>query len=115
MFSPGGELWLAHRLFFTFFYLTNSINTLYYNHGGQNDFYLYTYRFCGNGNDILYYPKDDRSNQMKNAKLWLLIDSVLTKMLHAKYWATSLDPYKQDIDQAIIHLREARRKLEEEK
>lgn len=52
---------------------------------------------------------------MKNAKLWLLIDSVLTKMLHAKYWATSLDAYKQDIDQAIIHLKEAKRKLEEEK
>ena len=105
--------WLT--AFFLSFYLTNATNTLYCNHGGQNGFYLYTYRFRSNGNDILYYPKYDRSNQMKNAKLWLLVDSVLTKMLHAKYWATSLDPYKQDIDQAIIHLREARRKLEEEK
>lgn len=52
---------------------------------------------------------------MKNAKLWLLIDSVLTKMLHAQYWATSLDPYKQDIDQAVVNLKEAKRKLEEEK
>ena len=36
-----------------------------------------------------------------NGKLWLLIDSVHKKLLRARLWTTSLDDYKQDIEDAI--------------
>lgn len=52
---------------------------------------------------------------MKNDKLWLLIDGVLKKLHHAKFWATSVDPYKEDIMKAIEVLETARKKIEDEK
>ncbi len=50
---------------------------------------------------------------MKNEKLWLLLDSVLKKMKHAKYWTTSIDNYNENIKEAIKHLEEALKKIEE--
>ena len=50
-----------------------------------------------------------------NSRLWLAVDSALRKLQHASYWATSLNPYKEDIDAAIAALKEAKRKIEEEK
>ena len=50
-----------------------------------------------------------------NNRLWLLIDSSLRKMLHARHWVTSLDPYKEDIEAAIEALERAKKKIEEEK
>lgn len=52
---------------------------------------------------------------MKNEKLWLLIDGVLKKLHHGKYWTTSADSYKTEIMQAIELLEIAKKKLEEEK
>lgn len=52
---------------------------------------------------------------MKNDKLWLLIDGALKKLHHAKFWATSVDAYKEDIMKAIESLETARKKIEEEK
>ena len=49
-----------------------------------------------------------------NDKLWLLIDSTHKKLLRARLWTTSLDDYKQDIEDAIKALEEAKRKMEEE-
>ena len=48
-----------------------------------------------------------------NDKLWLLVDSVHKKLLRARLWTTSLDDYKQDIEDAIKALEEAKRKMEE--
>ncbi len=50
-----------------------------------------------------------------NSRLWLLVDSSLRKMLHAKHWTTSLDSYKEDIEAAIEALERAKKKIEEEK
>ena len=50
-----------------------------------------------------------------NEKLWLLIDSVHKKLLRARLWTTSLDDYKQNIEDAIRALEEAKKKIEEEK
>jgi len=50
-----------------------------------------------------------------NDKLWLLIDGVLKKLHHAKFWATSVDSYKEDIMKAIEVLETARNKIEEKK
>jgi len=50
-----------------------------------------------------------------NEKLWLLVDSVHKKMLRARLWTTSLDDYKQDIEDAIKALEAAKKKIEEEK
>ena len=43
---------------------------------------------------------------MKKEKLWLLIDSTHKKLLRARFWTTSLDSYKQDIEDAIKALEE---------
>ena len=51
---------------------------------------------------------------MNNEKLWLLVDSTLRKLLHAQHWTTSIDSYKEDIDQAVESLKKAKKKLEEE-
>ena len=51
---------------------------------------------------------------MKNDKLWLLIDSTYKKLLRARFWTTSLDDYKQDIEDAIKALEEVKRKLEKD-
>ena len=51
---------------------------------------------------------------MNNEKLWLLIDSTHKKLVRARFWTTSLDSYKQDIEDAIKALEEAKKKLEEE-
>ena len=51
---------------------------------------------------------------MKKEKLWLLIDSTHKKLLRARFWTTSLDSYKQDIEDAIKALEETLKKLEEE-
>ena len=48
-----------------------------------------------------------------NDKLWLLIDSTHKKLLRARFWTTSLDNYKQDIENAIKALEAAKKKLEE--
>jgi len=47
-----------------------------------------------------------------NEKLWLLVDSTHKKLLRARLWTTSLDSYKQDIEDAIKALEEVKRKLE---
>lgn len=52
---------------------------------------------------------------MKNDKLWLLIDSTHKKLLRARLWTTSLNDYKQDIEDAIRALEQAKKKIEEEK
>jgi hypothetical protein len=52
---------------------------------------------------------------MKNDKLWLMVDSILKKLLRAQYWTTSIDPYRQDIDEAVESLKKAKKKIEEEK
>ena len=52
---------------------------------------------------------------MKNEKLWLLVDGVLKKLHHGKYWTTSADSYKAEIMKAIELLETAKKKLEEEK
>ena len=51
---------------------------------------------------------------MNRDKLWLLINSTHKKLLGARYWTTSLDSYKQDIEDAIKALEETLKKLEEE-
>ena len=51
---------------------------------------------------------------MKNDKLWMLITSTHRKLLRARYWTTSLNNYKQDIEDAIKALEEALKKIEEE-
>jgi len=48
-----------------------------------------------------------------NEKLWLLIDGTHKKLLRARLWTTSLDDYKQDIEDAIKALEEVKRKLED--
>ena len=48
-----------------------------------------------------------------NEKLWLLIDSTHKRLLRATLWTTSLDNYKQDIEDAIKALEKAKRKMEE--
>ena len=50
---------------------------------------------------------------MNRDKLWLLIDSCHKKLLRAKLWTTSLDEYKQDIEDAIKSLENAKKKIEE--
>ena len=50
---------------------------------------------------------------MNRDKLWLLIDSTHKKLLRAKLWTTSLDEYKQDIEDAIKCLENAKKKIEE--
>ena len=50
-----------------------------------------------------------------NSRLWLAVDSALRKLQNASYWATSLNTYKEDIDAAIAALKEAKRKIEEER
>tara|TARA_Y100001937_G_C6910490_1_gene237298 strand:+ start:24 stop:206 length:183 start_codon:yes stop_codon:yes gene_type:complete len=59
--------------------------------------------------------KKNQGEIMNNEKLWLLVDSTLKKLLHAQYWATSIDSYKEDIDQAVESLKKAKKKIEEEK
>ncbi len=59
---------------------------------------------------MIYYSMEDN---MDNDKLWLLIDSTHKKLLRARFWTTSLDDYKQDIEDAIKALEEVKRKLEE--
>ena len=45
-------------------------------------------------------------------KLWLLLDGVLKKLLHGKYWSTSADDWDSDIKEAIEHIGEAMKKIE---
>ena len=114
MFLLGGGLWLTHRHFLPF-YLTSTTNRLYYNHGGQkNDFYLCTYRFCSNGRNLLHYSEDSGGYKMNSDKLWLLIDSTHKKLLRARFWTTSLDDYKQDIEDAIKALEKVKQKMEKD-
>ena len=49
---------------------------------------------------------------MNKDKLWLLIDSTHKKLLRARLWTTSLDDYKQDIEDAIKALEAVKIKLE---
>ena len=49
---------------------------------------------------------------MNRDKLWLLIDSTHKKLLRARLWTTSLDDYKQDIENAIKALEAVKIKLE---
>lgn len=81
-----GSLVVEATAFFLPFYLTKAEIMLYYKCGGK----------------------------MKNDKLWLLIDSTHKKLVRARYWTTSLDDYKQDIEDAIKALEEALKKIEEE-
>lgn len=50
-----------------------------------------------------------------NSRLWLAVDSAIRKLQNASYWTTSLDSYKEDIDAAIAALKNAKKKIEEEK
>jgi hypothetical protein len=50
-----------------------------------------------------------------NSKLWLAVDTALRKLQNISYWVTSVDAYKEDIATAIVALKEAKRKIEEEK
>ena len=50
---------------------------------------------------------------MNKDKLWLLVDSTHKKLLRARFWTTSLDDYKKDLEDAIKALEEVKRKLEE--
>ena len=50
---------------------------------------------------------------MNKDKLCLLIDSTHKKLLRARLWTTSLDDYKQDIEDAIKALEQAKKKMEE--
>ena len=52
---------------------------------------------------------------MKNEKLWTMLNTILNRLKHGRYWVTSLDPYRQDIGDAIESLEKARKKIEEEK
>jgi hypothetical protein len=61
---------------------------------------------------VIQYKR--HGGEMKNEKLWLLVDSTLRKLLHAQHWTTSIDSYKEDIDQAVESLKKAKKKLEEE-
>tara|TARA_Y100000114_G_scaffold40463_1_gene35975 strand:- start:993 stop:1157 length:165 start_codon:yes stop_codon:yes gene_type:complete len=49
-----------------------------------------------------------------NDKLWLLIDSTHKKLLRARLWTTSLDDYKQDIEDAIKALEIVKQKMEKD-
>jgi predicted CoA-binding protein len=51
---------------------------------------------------------------MDNGRLWLCVDSAIKKLTSANYWVTSIDPYKQDLEQAIKSLKEVREKIETE-
>ncbi len=50
-----------------------------------------------------------------NARLWLAVDSALRKLQNIQHWVTSLDPCKEDIEEAIEALKEAKKKIEEER
>jgi hypothetical protein len=51
---------------------------------------------------------------MDSGRLWLCVDSSIKKLMSANYWVTSIDPYKQDLENAIKNLKEVRQKIEEE-
>jgi len=63
---------------------------------------------------MLRYVENNRSYKMNKDKLWLLIDSVHKKLLRARLWTTSLDNYKEDIEEAIKALESAKKKIEED-
>ena len=63
---------------------------------------------------MLRYIENNRSYKMNKDKLWLLIDSVHKKLLRARLWTTSLDNYKEDIEEAIRALESAKKKIEED-
>jgi len=50
---------------------------------------------------------------MNNDKLWLLLDSVLKRLKHAKYWSTSVDSYDKNIKESIKQLEDALKKIED--
>ncbi len=50
-----------------------------------------------------------------NARLWMAVDSALRKLQNIQHWTTSIDPYKEDIEEAIEALKRAKKKIEEEK
>jgi hypothetical protein len=47
-----------------------------------------------------------------NNKVWLWLDSTIRKLKQGKHWVTSADEWKQDIEDAIKSLEEAKRKVE---
>ena len=63
------------------------------------------------------YNIKDKEKDMKdgNGRIWLAVDSALRKLQNANHWVTSLDIYKKDIEVAIAALKEAKKKIEEEK
>ena len=63
---------------------------------------------------MLRYVENNRGYKMNKDKLWLLIDSTHKKLLRARLWTTSLDNYKEDIEEAIKALESAKRKIEED-
>ena len=50
-----------------------------------------------------------------NTRLWIAVDSALRKLQNIQHWMTSLDSSKQDVEDAIESLKEAKKKIEEEK
>ncbi len=50
-----------------------------------------------------------------NSRLWIAVDSALRKLQNIQHWTTSLDPYKEDLEEAIEALKEAKKKIEAEK
>ena len=52
---------------------------------------------------------------MKNGRLWLAVDSALRKLINARFWVTSINPYHEDLTAAITNLEVVLKKIEEEK
>ncbi len=50
-----------------------------------------------------------------NSRLWLAVDTALRKLQNIQHWTTSLDLCKEDITDAIIALKKAKKKIEESK
>ena len=53
--------------------------------------------------------------KIENNKVWLYLDQALRKLQNVTHWTTSADEWYEDIRLAKHHLKEALRKLEEDK
>ena len=76
---------------------------------------FFIFLFDSDGDYVILLVCQTNGGQMKNEKLWTMLNTILNRLKHGRYWVTSLDPYRQDIDDAIESLEKARKKIEEEK
>ena len=53
--------------------------------------------------------------KLENSRVWLFLDQALRKLQNVTYWTTSADEWHRDIEIAKKHLKEALKKLEEDK